>query len=94
MGKMKKHIRGRKGEYFSEQLRGIDLERILIVAIDAAKHHQKALICNYFGDVIEEPFFFTTNIEGNGLLTQKIQDAKMNTKAVKVFIGIESTGHY
>ena len=94
MGKMKKHILGRKGEYFSEQLRGIDLQRILVIAIDAAKYHQKALICNYFGDVIEDPFFFTTNLEGNGLLLQKIKDAVRDTKAVKVFIGIESTGHY
>ncbi|MCL5057825.1 MAG: IS110 family transposase, partial [Actinobacteria bacterium] len=90
MGKSKKHIRGRKGEYFSEQIRGINLEQVLIVAIDAAKHHQKALICNYFGDVIEDSFFFATNLESNQLLVQKLNGAKERTNAVKVFIGIES----
>jgi len=94
MGKSKKHIRGRKGEYFSEQIRGINLEQVLIVAIDAAKHHQKALICNYFGDVIEDSFFFATNLESNHILLQKINAAKERINAVKVFIGIESTGHY
>ncbi|CAM3232076.1 hypothetical protein FITA111629_11350 [Filibacter tadaridae] len=40
------HIQGKKGSRFSDQLRGINLEQVLIVAIDAAKLHQKALICN------------------------------------------------
>mgnify|MGYP001023194937 FL=1 len=57
MGKSQ-HIQGFKGTKFSQQLRGVNLEQVLIVAIDAAKLHQKALICNYFGDVIEKPFFF------------------------------------
>ncbi|WP_445488467.1 hypothetical protein [Niallia sp. 03133] len=43
------HIQGKKGSRFRDQLRGVNLEQVLIVAIDAAKLHQKALICNYFG---------------------------------------------
>ncbi|MDK2919927.1 MAG: transposase [Candidatus Petromonas sp.] len=42
------HIQGKKGSRFRDQLRGIDLEQVLIVAIDAAKLHQKAMICNFF----------------------------------------------
>jgi transposase len=37
------NIQGKKGSQFSSQLRGINLERVLIVAIDAAKFYQKAL---------------------------------------------------
>lgn len=48
MGKSKKHICGRKGEYFSEQIRGINLEQVLVVAIDAAKHHQKESYLVYY----------------------------------------------
>jgi transposase len=58
------NIQGKKGSQFSSQLRGINLEKVLIVAIDAAMFFQKALICNYFGDVIEKPFFFGINQSG------------------------------
>ncbi len=33
------------------------LEQVIIVAIDAAKLRQKALICNYFDSIIEKNFF-------------------------------------
>jgi hypothetical protein len=56
------HIQGKKGSLFRNQMRGVILEQVLIVAIDAAKLHQKALICNYFGDVIEKPFFSNLTI--------------------------------
>lgn len=55
MGKSKSgNIQGRKGKHFAEELKGISLDQILIVPIDAAKYHPKALICNYFGDILEE----------------------------------------
>lgn len=94
MGRRKKHINKRKGEYFSNQIRGIDLERLLIVSIDAAKYHQKALICNYFGDIIQDSFFFSTDIKGRELLLAKIKESIDSVKAIKVLIGIEATGHY
>ena len=58
------HIQGKKGCQFSQQIRGLNLEQVLLVAIDAAKLHQKAMICNYFGDVIARPFFFSVNLTG------------------------------
>jgi len=95
MGKRKsKHIQGLKGRRFIESLRGIPLEQVVIVPIDAAKHHPKALICNYFGDILEDSFFFSVNIHGIKLLTEKIQQAIINHNAKRVFIGIEATGHY
>lgn len=97
MGLKKKHlnnIQGKKGSQFSSQLRGVNLEKVLIVAIDAAKFFQKALICNYFGDVIEEPFFFGVNRDGIDLLTKKIEKAKNELQAERIFSGVEVTGHY
>ena len=88
------HIQGTKGSKFSQQLRGINLEQVLIVAIDAAKLHQKALICNYFGDVIEKPFFFSVNESGILSLCKKIKQAVQSTQAIKIFLGVEATGHY
>ncbi|XEC95042.1 transposase [Paenibacillus tarimensis] len=93
MGKSS-HIQGRKGTKFSQQLRGVNLEQVLIVAIDAAKLHQKALICNYFGDIIEKPFFFSVSFSGMELLCKKIDQAVAATQAVRLFLGIEATGHY
>lgn len=88
------HIQGKKGSRFRDQLRGINLEQVLIIAIDAAKLHQKALICNYFGDVIEKPFFFSINKDGIDGFIQKIEYAKKKVNAQRMFLGIESTGHY
>ncbi|WP_077303271.1 hypothetical protein [Virgibacillus pantothenticus] len=88
------HIQGKKGSYFRDQLRGVDLEQVLIIAIDAAKLHQKALICNYFGDVIEKPFFFSVNHPGIDLLCAKIEKAIKMVGAQRIFSGVEATGHY
>jgi transposase len=93
MGKSS-NIQGRKGIKFSQQLRGVNLEQVLIVAIDAAKLHQKALICNYFGDIIEKPFFFSVSDSGMKLLCSKIDKAVITTQAVRLFLGVEATGHY
>jgi transposase len=88
------HIQGTKGTQFSQQLRGVNLEQVLIVAIDAAKLHQKALICNYFGDLIEKSFFFSVNESGIRLLCNKIEQSVKTTQAVRIFLGVEATGHY
>jgi transposase len=95
MGTIKQyHIQGKKGSHFRDQLRGVNLEQVLIVAIDAAKLHQKALICNYFGDVIEKPFFFSVNADGISSLCSKIHKAIKDHDAQRIFLGVESTGHY
>lgn len=88
------HIQGKKGSRFRDQLRGVNLEQVLIVAIDAAKLHQKALICNYFGDVIEKPFFFSVNVDGISYLCSKINQAMNDHDGQRIFLGVEATGHY
>lgn len=90
----KYHIQGKKGSLFRDQLRGVDLEKVLIVSIDAAKLHQKALICNYFGDVIEKPFFFSVNADGISFLCSKIEKVIKEHQAQRIFLGVEATGHY
>ena len=94
MGINLNNIQGKKGSQFSSQLRGVNLERVLIVAIDAAKFFQKALVCNYFGDVLEKPFFFGVNQEGINLICEKIEKVQSKIQAERIFIGVEATGHY
>lgn len=88
------HIRGKKGSQFRAELRGIDLEKVLIVSIDAAKFYQKVMVCNYFGDVLLEAMFFGVNKKGISSLHEKLQKIKAKVEAKRIFVGIEATGHY
>lgn len=95
MGKFKqRNIQGRKGQSFAENLKGISLDQIVIVAIDAAKNHPKALVCNYFGDIIEDSFFFAINSIGLKKLVNKIRKSARTCNALRILIGVESSGHY
>ncbi|WP_394235939.1 IS110 family transposase [Niallia oryzisoli] len=94
MGYYFNNIQGKKGSQFSSQLRGVNLEKVLIVAIDAAKYFQKALICNYFGDVLEKPFFFGLDQLGIDLICSKIERSQKEIEAERIFVGVEATGHY
>lgn len=94
MGKRNTHIQGRKGQQLAERLKGVDLNRVAVVAIDAAKDFPKALICNYFGEVLENSFFFGVNVPGILHLHDKIQAVVTRWQVQRVLVGIESSGHY
>ncbi|MBB2483560.1 IS110 family transposase [Bacillus sp. APMAM] len=85
---------GLRRSQFAKELKGADLEKVLLVPIDVSKVLQKSMILNYFGDVIESPFSFMVNQTGMKFLIQKIEYAKHLYRAEKVFVGIEATGHY
>ncbi len=88
------NIRGLKGDQRANDLKNIDLSRVLILAIDTARDFPKALICDYFGKVLEKPFFFAVNSEGIFSLHQKIQHSVSSVKALRVIVGIEVAGCY
>ncbi len=88
------NIRGLRGEQRAKEIEGLDLSRVLILAIDPARDFPKALICDYFGTVLEKPFFFSVNTEGIFTLHQKLQHWVSCVKAVRVFVGIEVAGFY
>lgn len=94
MGSTSNNIQGKKGCQFSQLLRGVNFEQILLVAINAAKFLPKALICNYFGDIIDHSFFFSVDKAGLNLCLAKLEKAKATFNIERVFIGIEATGHY
>lgn len=85
---------GLRRSQFAQELKGADLEKVLIVPIDAAKVLQKSMVLNYFGEVLESPFSFMVNKTGINFLIEKIEQAKRSYQAEHVFIGIEATGHY
>ncbi|MDQ0233664.1 IS110 family transposase [Metabacillus malikii] len=85
---------GLRRSQFAKELKGANLEKVLIIPIDASKVIQKAMILNYFGDVVHTPFAFMVNRTGMKFLIQKIEEAKQTFQAERIFVGIEATGHY
>lgn len=85
---------GLRRSQFAKELKGADLDKVLLVPIDVSKVLQKSMILNYFGEVIEPSFSFIVNQTGMRLLIDKIEQAKELCQAERVFVGIEATGHY
>lgn len=85
---------GLRRSQFAIELRGADLEKVLLVPIDVSKVLQKAMILNYYGEIMEASFSFMVSKSGMNVLINKIEKAKAQCKADRVFIGIEATGHY
>ena len=52
------------------------------------------MVVNFFGDVIIPKFDFPYNDHGINFLKKKMQIAQKQTRATKLFLGLESTGHY
>jgi len=68
--------------------------QILYVPIDVAKYNHSAMIVNFLGDIIIPRFDFPYNLHGIGFLKDKIKIACKQTQAKKLFLALESTGHY
>ena len=88
------NIRGLRGVQRAKDLEGLDLSLVLVLAIDPARDYPKALICDYFGMVLEKPFFFAVNSDGIMSVHKKLQHWVGCVKAVRVFVGIEIAGCY
>ena len=68
--------------------------QILYAPIDVAKYNHSAMIVNFLGDIIVPKFDFPYNIHGIDFLKAKLQMACKQTQAEKLFLALESTGHY
>jgi hypothetical protein len=60
--KRRQHIQKVKGRRFTDEIRNLNLEKVLIVPIDAGKNSHKALVANYFGDILYDTFEFANSI--------------------------------
>lgn len=88
------HIQGKNGSRWTQFIRGIGTENLLMVAIDAAKYTHKALISTFYGEVLVKPFEFDASTPGLELIKQKIKAEKDRYNMIEVVVGIETTGHY
>jgi transposase len=69
-------------------------DEILYVSIDVAKHNHSSMVINLFGEVVTPKFDFPYNNHGIEFLRKKLNIAQKQTHARKLFLGLESTGHY
>jgi transposase len=88
------HIQGKKGSRWAEFIRETGTENLMMVAIDAAKFTQKALICTCYGDILVKPFEFDASMTGFNYLKKIIHSEKEKQGLKEVVVGIETTGHY
>ena len=71
-----------------------EIGEILYISIDVAKYNHSAMIVNFFGDIIIPKFDFPYNNHGIDFFRKKLKIAQKQTQAKKLFLGLESTGHY
>jgi transposase len=88
------HLSGSKGNTLNSQLHYKDLENVMVVPIEVGKSYNKALVANYFGCLLKDPFEFHNSREGFRLLHNTIADVAKNQPVEEVLIGMEATGHY
>ena len=82
------------GNTLRDALRHYDLKEILYASIDVAKYNHSAMVVNFFGDIIIPKFDFPYNNHGIDFLKKKLHMAQQKAQARKLFLGVESTGHY
>lgn len=88
------HIGGSKGNLFVERLKSSNLEKMMVVPIEIGKSYHKALIADYFGSVLKEPFEFHSSQEGINFLHNTISKVSKGHQAEKILLGLEAIGHY
>jgi transposase len=88
------HLRGERGQAFAELIRGVPAERILCVSIDISKYFHVAMIHNGLGEIVQSPFEVDIYQSGYDQLCQAIDQAKVQTQAQVVLVGMEPTSHY
>lgn len=80
-----------EGGDLKEVLAGCSPTQILYVPIDVAKFNHSAMIVNFVGEVITPKFDFPYNTPGIQFLPHKIIQARKQTQAQKLFLGLEAT---
>ena len=88
------HIQGRNGSNWSRMMRSAEADQYCIVAVDAAKYVNTAMICTIFGDILRGPFEFDGSQTGFQVLKKEIDQTREAYQLTRVILGIETTAHY
>lgn len=88
------HLKGERGQAFTDQIRNIPLERILCVSVDIGKYFHVVMIHNALGEIVTPTFEMDIFKSGFSTLCTAIEEASARTRAKVVLTGMEPTGHY
>jgi len=88
------HLRGERGQDFANRMRGIPSEQILCVSLDISKYFHEVMIHNGLGEIVRPTFEIDMMQSGCDQLCQAIEQARVQTSAQVVLIGMEPTSHY
>jgi transposase len=92
--KTRTHLRGKRGQAFADQIRGIPSEQILCVSLDISKYFHVVMIHNALGDIVTPVFEIDILQTGFDRLCQAIDEAVSRTGSQLVLLGMEPTSHY
>ena len=90
----KSHLRGERGQAFADLIRGIPSEQILCVSLDISKYFHVVMMHNGLGEIVKPAFEIDFYRSGFDQLCQTIDQARAETQAQVVLIGMEPTSHY
>ncbi len=88
------HIKGKNGSHWNRLMREEKAKEYCIVAIDAAKFVNTAMVCTIYGDILQEPFEFDGSMTGYQLMKKYIDATREAYSLTQVIVGIETTAHY
>jgi len=92
--KRRKHLHNVKGRRFTDEIRNLNLEKVLVIPIDGGKNAHKALVANYFGDILVDTFEFPNSKSGLFMFDSIVKTISQKVEAQRVVPGLEYTGHY
>jgi len=88
------HIQGKIGSHWNRLMREEQPKEYCVVAIDAAKYVNTAIVCTIYGDILQEPFEFEWSMTGYQLMKKHIDATCEAYSLSQVILEIETTAHY
>ena len=88
------HLKGERGQAFTDRIRNIPPERILCVSLDIGKYFHVVMIHNALGEIVTPTFEIDIFQTGFSALCAAIDEAAARCRAKVVLTGMEPTGHY
>lgn len=79
---------------FVARVKDRERERLLAASIDVGKRTAAAMVCDFWGEIVVEPFSFPLNEHGFSKLSLSLAGAAQARDALWIRIGLEQAGHY
>jgi transposase len=79
---------------FIGRIKGADPGRLLAVPIDVGKHSGAAMVCDFWGEIVAQPFDFALDERGFQDLAVVLARSEAQRDASWVRVGLEQAGHY